>query len=124
MGGIHLDAPVVGIEGSGSNHGYWLVGADGGVFAFGDAPFYGSMSGHRLDAPVVGITSIGDGYYLGAKDGGIFPFGNAPFSGSAGSVTSPVIGIAVSDFQGDPFGPPNWGEILTTTSGDEWQVGG
>jgi hypothetical protein len=22
--------------------GYWLVGADGGVFAFGEAPFHGS----------------------------------------------------------------------------------
>ena len=26
--------------------GYWLVAADGGIFAFGDAGFYGS-GGHR-----------------------------------------------------------------------------
>ena len=25
--------------------GYWLVAPDGGVFAFGDAPFHGSMGG-------------------------------------------------------------------------------
>ena len=36
--------------------GYWLVAEDGGVFAFGDAAFYGSMGGHHLNAPVVGMT--------------------------------------------------------------------
>jgi hypothetical protein len=36
--------------------GYWLVGSDGGVFAFGDAQFYGSISDVHLAAPVVGIT--------------------------------------------------------------------
>jgi len=25
-------------------HGYWLVGSDGGVFSFGDASFYGSAT--------------------------------------------------------------------------------
>ena len=25
--------------------GYWTVASDGGIFAFGDAPFYGSMGG-------------------------------------------------------------------------------
>jgi hypothetical protein len=27
--------------------GYWLTGCDGGVFAFGDAPFYGSAPVHQ-----------------------------------------------------------------------------
>jgi hypothetical protein len=49
-----LDARVVGIKRSSDGHGYWLVAADGGVFAFGDAVFYGSMGGHYLNAPVVG----------------------------------------------------------------------
>ena len=30
--------------------------ADGGVFAFGTAPFLGSMGGKDLNAPVVGIA--------------------------------------------------------------------
>ncbi len=37
-----LAAPIVGITAAPSGKGYWLVGADGGVFAFGDAGFYGS----------------------------------------------------------------------------------
>ena len=35
--------------------GYRLFGADGGVFAFGDAGFFGSVGGERLAAPVVGV---------------------------------------------------------------------
>ena len=37
--------------------GYWLVAADGGVFAYGDAAFDGSAGGIRLAAPVVGIAA-------------------------------------------------------------------
>jgi len=50
-----LNAPVVGITAAGGQ-GYWLVGSDGGVFAFGAATFEGSMAGRALNAPVVGIT--------------------------------------------------------------------
>lgn len=34
--------------------GYWLVAADGGVFTFGDAVFYGSASPLHLRAPIAG----------------------------------------------------------------------
>jgi len=78
--------------------GYWEVASDGGIFAFGDATFYGSMGGRRLDAPVVGITPTpdGGGYWEVASDGGIFAFGDAPFYGSMGGqrLDSRVIGIA------------------------------
>jgi hypothetical protein len=36
--------------------GYWLVGADGGVFSYGDAGFAGSLGGLRLVAPVVALA--------------------------------------------------------------------
>jgi hypothetical protein len=36
--------------------GYWLVGRDGGVFAFGDAKFYGSATGTSLGTPIVGMA--------------------------------------------------------------------
>jgi hypothetical protein len=60
-----------------------MVGSDGGVFAFGDAGFYGSMGGQPLNAPVVGISTdlATGGYWLVAADGGLFSF-NAPFYGS------------------------------------------
>ncbi|MHB1763526.1 MAG: hypothetical protein ACYCS4_12450, partial [Acidimicrobiales bacterium] len=37
--------------------GYWEVASDGGIFAFGDAGYYGSMGGQPLAKPVVGIAS-------------------------------------------------------------------
>ena len=63
--------------------GYLLTARDGGVFTFGDAEFHGSMGGHHLDAPVVGIArdATGHGYWLVARDGGVFTFGAAPFLG-------------------------------------------
>jgi hypothetical protein len=44
------------VAGPGSG-GYWLVAADGGVFTFGDAQFWGSMGGVVLDRPVVAATA-------------------------------------------------------------------
>ncbi len=40
-----------------ANHGYLEVASDGGLFAFGDAQFYGSMGGTPLNKPVVGIAA-------------------------------------------------------------------
>src|ERR1700728_2985302 len=37
-------------------HGYWLVGSDGGIFTFGSALFHGSTGSLVLQRPVVGIT--------------------------------------------------------------------
>ncbi|MGB7053274.1 MAG: hypothetical protein WBG41_17040 [Acidimicrobiales bacterium] len=66
--------------------GFEATATDGGVFAYGDAGFYGSMGGHHLDAPIVGMatTSDGGGYWLVAADGGVFAFGDAAFLGSMG----------------------------------------
>ena len=36
-----LAAPIVGIASTLTGHGYWLVGADGGIFNFGDARLLG-----------------------------------------------------------------------------------
>ena len=38
--------------------GYRLVAADGGIFAFGAAPFFGSTGAQRLNAPVVGMAGF------------------------------------------------------------------
>ena len=37
--------------------GYWLLGADGGIFTFGNAKFFGSTGAMRLNQPVVGMAS-------------------------------------------------------------------
>ena len=83
-------APIVGMASSNDGRGYWLVASDGGIFAFGDAGFYGSTGGTHLNAPVVGMAPNpdGNGYWLVASDGGVFSFGfsyiNATFYGSMG----------------------------------------
>jgi hypothetical protein len=81
-------------------HGYWLVASDGGIFAFGDAGFYGSMGGTPLNRPVVGLAHSlgGHGYWLVASDGGLFAFGDAGFYGSTGGsvLNRPVVAMATS----------------------------
>jgi ribosomal protein L24E len=76
---------------------YRLVAADGGVFTY-CAPFYGSMGGHTLNQPIVGMaaTPDGKGYWLVAKDGGVFTFGDAAFYGSTGNLhlNQPIAGMA------------------------------
>jgi hypothetical protein len=94
-----------------ATHGYWLVGADGGIFSFGSAQFYGSTGSLRLQRPVVGIapTAGRTGYWLVASDGGVFAFGGALYKGSipglglapAGSggsreLNAPIVGLVPS----------------------------
>ena len=81
-----------------TTQGLVMSAGDGGIFAFGNAAFYGSMGGSHLNAPVVGVASTpdGGGYWEVASDGGIFAFGNAAFYGSMGGshLNAPVVGIA------------------------------
>ena len=94
-----LNGPVVGMEVDADGSGYWLIGEDGGVFAF-DAPFLGSMGGQVLNQPVVDMAAHpdGDGYWFVASDGGIFAFGNAPFYGSMGGtpLNRPIVGMTAT----------------------------
>jgi hypothetical protein len=96
-----------GIASTPDGGGYWLVGLDGGVFAYGDANFYGSLGGRPLNAPVAGIarTSDGHGYWLVSLDGGIFAFGDAQFAGSMGGTPLNALMIGVA---GNPGGPGYW----------------
>ncbi len=79
---------------------YDLVGADGGVFVFGQpgTGYYGSLPGIGVHVnDIVGMVITGDkkGYYLVGSDGGVFAFGDATFDGSL-----PGIGIHVDDIVG------------------------
>jgi hypothetical protein len=98
-----LSAPIVAIVATPHGHGYWLVGSDGGVFAYGTARFFGSLPGLPASAqpgsPVVSLVPIatGAGYYEVTAKGDVYAFGAAPFYGSMGGVplAKPVVGAAL-----------------------------
>ena len=94
------NAPIVGMRATPDGGGYWMVGSDGGVFASGDAGFYGSTGNLHLNKPVVGMaaTPDGGGYWFVASDGGIFAYGDAQFYGSMGGkpLNKPIVGMAAT----------------------------
>jgi hypothetical protein len=116
-----------------------MVAADGGIFAFGDAGFFGSTGAIRLNQPIEGMAAApsGGGYWLVAADGGIFTFG-VPFEGSAaatadgsGSVgilpTGDGLGYLVVTAGGIvvPFGDaPELGDVTTADPGYPGQIVG
>lgn len=80
-----------------SGQGYILAGADGGVFTFGEALYFGSLPelGVTPNAPIVSafVSPSGGGYTLVAADGGVFTFGDALYHGGLGGthLNEPVI---------------------------------
>jgi hypothetical protein len=93
--------PVSAMAATPDGKGYWLAGQDGGVFAFGDAPFEGSLPGMGVQVDdIVGMaaTSDGLGYWLVGQDGGVFAFGDAGFYGSVASLVlvAPLVGMAAT----------------------------
>ena len=124
-----------------SGNGYWLVATDGGIFAYGDAGFYGSLGDRVLNKPITGMvpTPTGQGYWLVASDGGIFAFGDAEFFGSAGAITlnKPIVGMANSGNDETAFtaagargatgptgavGPPGLAGRDATYVGADWSI--
>jgi Tol biopolymer transport system component len=99
--------------------GYWLVAADGGIFAYGSAVFAGSTGALKLARPVVAMapTPTGQGYWLVASDGGVFAFGDAKFFGSTGSIrlARPIVGMAPT-----PTGKGYW---LVASDGGVFALG-
>ena len=80
--------------------GYWMVARDGGVFAFGEAPYLGSAGGTVLNQPMAGMAATPSraGYWLVANDGGVFAYGDAKFHGSTGGtrLNQPIVAMAAA----------------------------
>ena len=98
--------------------GYWLVASDGGIFAFGDAPFLGSLGNIAINEPIVGMaaTRDGRGYWMVGMDGGVYGEGDAPFDGSLGNklIMWPILGIMAT---------PDGGYSLVDESGNPVHFG-
>lgn len=84
--------PAADIQPTPSGNGYWILNEDGGVFTYGDAPFFGSIFGTVPKGTAVAIrcTPTGKGYWIltsstnqGLNDG-VFAFGDAKFYGHPG----------------------------------------
>jgi hypothetical protein len=88
-----LNAPIVGMVPSSNGGGYFMVGSDGGVFAFGDAKFEGScpgIGGCSGAAVTVMPDATGNGYWLVTVTGHIYTFGDAAYYGAPGPQSVPV----------------------------------
>jgi len=91
--GRHLNAPMAGVVPSVDDKGYFMVGSDGGVFAFGDARFEGScpgIGGCSGSAVAVAPDASGSGYWLVTSTGRIYTFGDAPYFGAPGPQSSAI----------------------------------
>ena len=89
-----------------TGHGYFMVGSDGGVFAFGDAHFAGScpgIGGCAGAAVAVMPDATGNGYWLVTSVGDVYAFGDAPFEGDA-----PPEAVSVTDAVASPGGEGYW----------------
>jgi hypothetical protein len=81
---ITLHEPIESAVSDPLGEGYWLVGADGGVFALGDAPFYGSLGAQSIASTIVAMASTtdGGGYWVFGADGSVTTYGDAVSYGS------------------------------------------
>ena len=99
-----LSAPIVAVVPSSTGHGYFMVGSDGGVFAFGDAHFAGScpgIGGCAGTAVAVMPDRSGNGYWLVTTTGSVYAFGDAPFFGTPPGQPDPVVdAVAAPNGQG------------------------
>jgi hypothetical protein len=94
--------------------GYWLIASDGGVFAFGDAGFFGSLGGAPPATALVGVapTPDGGGYWVLGANGAVYPFGDAPQLGvgavspALSTMRSPMTGL-IPDLSGQGFDAVN-----------------
>jgi hypothetical protein len=92
-----LNAPIVGMVPSNDGGGYFMVAADGGVFAFGDAKFEGScpgIGGCSGAAVAVMPDASGNGYWLVTATGNVYAFGDAVDYGQPGPQSVPVTAAA------------------------------
>ncbi|MHB8264276.1 MAG: hypothetical protein ACYDGY_11160, partial [Acidimicrobiales bacterium] len=71
-----VPAPIVSITATPDGNGYYLVGANGSIYTFGNAVYRGSLGAYtdgQVPAPIVGmaVTPDGNGYYLVGANGSI-----------------------------------------------------
>jgi hypothetical protein len=123
MAACSPSSPIVGLSLTSTGHGYYLVGADGGVFTYGDAVFAGTLSttfsGPSPDGPAVGIAAnpVGPGYLIATSEGAVVSYGGAPFYSSP-ALSGETPNAAIVGISYTPDGSGYWvvgadGGVLT-----------
>ena len=113
LSGTVLNSPLVDIVVNTTGNGYWLISADGAVFAFGMAALHGSANGSPLPAPIVGAVRTVGGYAMVDSGGTVYSFSGAntmvTFAGASNGLAvdlavNPGGGFFVLDVDGTVHG--------------------
>ena len=94
-----------------SQSGYWMVGAEGAVYSFGDAVHHGAAPLGATSAVDIEPTVTGAGYWVVDAAGGVYAFGDAAHLGNAPRMAD---GESVTSISAVPGGTGYW---LFTTGG-------
>ncbi len=91
----------------GSRSGYWMVGSDGKVYAFGQAKHLGNAA-LSPNVPAVDLEpyAVGEGYWVVDRHGGVHGFGAARSFGNAGGRLQPD--EKVTSLSATPSGAGYW----------------
>ncbi|HEV7864470.1 MAG TPA: hypothetical protein VGR20_17305 [Acidimicrobiia bacterium] len=103
----HIQPPAPG--GSGTSHpttGYWMLGADGKVYPFGEAKT-AAAGPAGIAAVDLEPTPSGQGYWILTADGKVTPSGDAPAVGNL-DVTRLSTGEQVTSLSATPSGKGYW----------------
>ena len=101
------NTPPVTAKSSGRN-GYWMLGSDGKVFAFGEAKHLGAPTlPAGISAADLETTPTGNGYWIVDSAGNVFAYGDAAFHGGVpgGQLAA---GETVTSLSSTPSGKGYW----------------
>jgi type VII secretion-associated serine protease mycosin len=74
-------------------HGYWMLGGDGAVYAFGTVPDLGNGSSNATD---IEATPSGFGYWVVDRSGHVAARGDAPWLGNASGLAAGEVVTSIS----------------------------
>ena len=102
-----------------TDEGYWLVASDGGIFTFGDAPYYGSLGGTGSSVLGLVVAPSSGGYALVTANGGEQTFVPSPSPLAEGTgALSPTLPTSTTTTTLPPTTtttqPPSEGTGMTT----------
>jgi hypothetical protein len=121
-----LDTSFTGAAYVPNGSGYWLIGPDGGVFAFpiGTQAFYGSMPAchYTSPAPIAAIAAFpnGSGYWLMDQDGDVYSMQG--YSPTSGCTSGPYYGGVGYECGGGAKSGTLVGITSTPDGGGYWMV--